>query len=198
MNDQTNSIHTAEADAPQVLRKAAFDPKLKLYNFLNYLVALAASIIGLPIALLWVLGLGFYWTNRQFRALHCELTPRKLSVRRGVLFKVEKTIPLEQIQDLTVKEGPLLKAFGLCALKIETAGQSSTGGSEADLVGIIDPRQFRDEVLAQRDRLTTDARSEGPATATGQDDLLVEIRDLLGDIRSQLGRALDQKDSGST
>ena len=104
----------ASSGDDQILRRADFDPKLKLYNFFNILIALVASIIGLPIALVWILGFGFYWTNRQFKALHCELSSRKLSVRRGVLFRVEKTIPLEQIQDLTVKEGPLLNAFGLC------------------------------------------------------------------------------------
>lgn len=185
----------ATAETGRVLRRAAFDPKLKLYNFFSYLSALAASIIGLPLALVWLLGFGFYWTNRQFNALHCELSSKKLSVRRGVLFKVEKTIPLEQIQDVMVKEGPLLRAFGLCALKIETAGQSSAGASEADLVGIIDPRAFRDEVLAQRDVLLakkTSTSGDGAADVQTMD----EIRDLLREIRDQLAAALRDRSEG--
>lgn len=179
-----NELAATESDG-QVLRRAVFDPKLKLYNFFSYLSALVASIIGLPVALVWILGFGFYWTNRQFNALHCELSSKKLSVRRGVLFKIEKTIPLEQIQDVMVKEGPLLRAFGLCALKIETAGQSTAGASEADLVGIVDPRSFRDEVLAQRDALR--AEKTAPTAAQGEEATLVEIRDLLREIRDQLG-----------
>ncbi len=184
--------------ASSALRRATFDPKLKAYLFLTQLMVFAATIVGLPIALLWVLGFGFYWANRQFQALHCELTERSLSIRRGVLFKVEKTIPLEQIQDLTVKEGPLLNAFGLCALKVETAGQSgaSTGGSEADLVGIVDPRAFRDEVLAQRDVLKTQLAG-APAAAT-DDAVLHEVRDLLREIRDQLGQALDRSSGGGS
>ncbi|MEM1248580.1 MAG: PH domain-containing protein [Acidobacteriota bacterium] len=184
---------TERPGGEEVLRRATFDPKLKLYNFINYLLIFVFTVIGLPLAVAWVLGLGFYWTNRQFKALHCELSSRKLSVKRGVLFRVEKTIPLEQIQDLTVKEGPLLKAFGLCALKIETAGQSSTGASEADLIGIVDPRAFRDEVLAQRDVLRAEKTT---ATApASESETLGEIRDLLRDIRDQIGAALDDRTS---
>ena len=120
--------------------------------------------------------------RRSFEALKCELHERTLVVKRGIFFRVEKTIPLDKIQDLTVKEGPLLRWLGLRSLKIETAGQGTPGASEADLVGIVNPTDFRDEVLRQRDAMSTLPPPSGPGApdgATGAIELLTEIRDLL-------------------
>ena len=94
---------------------------------------------------------------------------------------------MDKIQDLTVKEGPLLRALGLRSLKIETAGQGTPGGSEADLIGIIDPLEFRNRVIAQKDVMM----GALPAPASGADapsdsvELLTEIRDLLREIAAR-------------
>ena len=72
----------------------------------------------------------------------CTLTERHLSFKKGVIFKAGKTIPLEN---------PLLKAFNLRILKIETAGQSNPQGSDMKLIGIIDTVEFKNKVLRQRD-----------------------------------------------
>jgi putative membrane protein len=108
-------------------------------------------------------------------------------VKRGIFFKVEKTIPLDKIQDLTVKEGPLLRKLGLRSLKIETAGQGTPGASEADLIGIVDPLAFRDEVLRQRDSMSAVPASRPGADegTSGAMELLTEIRDLLSQIAGQ-------------
>jgi len=44
-----------------------------------------------------------------------------LEFKKGIFFRVEKTIPLENIQDLTFNEDPLLRYLDLRVLKIETA-----------------------------------------------------------------------------
>ncbi len=46
----------------------------------------------------------------------CELRQRSLNVKRGFCFRTEKTFPLEKIQDLTLREGPLLNYFGISQL----------------------------------------------------------------------------------
>ena len=74
-------------------------------------------------------------------------------MHKGVLTKVESTIPLTKITDLQMHQGPIMP-FGLKAFRVETAGQSSgAGGHLVDMVGIIDPEDFRAAVLAQRERL---------------------------------------------
>ncbi len=175
----------------KALLEAEFETKLKTYWFLQVLLGLVVSIIGIPVALFWVLGWGQWWTKRRFENLRCILYERSLVVKRGVLFKVEKTIPLDKIQDLTVREGPLLRAFGLRSLKIETAGQSSPQGqADANMVGVVDPRDFRDQVLRQKDRMlgaSAAPRPSEPEPVTGSSiaGLLTEIRDLLRTIAAR-------------
>lgn len=162
-----------------VLHRAEFDPKWKTYIFLKMTLVLVGSVVGIAFLPVWVLGLGHWYSRRYFENLRCTLHERSLVVGRGIFFKSERTIPLDKIQDLTLIEGPLLDRFGLCRLAIETAGQraASQGVSEADLIGVVDARAFRDRVLAQRDRLEA-TRSEGPGDGSeAPTAVLLEIRD---------------------
>ena len=181
------SEHLSESEAGidegTVLFEGKFEEKLKAYWFAEGLIGLGFSIVGIPLALIWALGWGQWWSRRRFECLRCILFERSLVVKRGVVFKVEKTIPLDKIQDLTVKEGPLLRKFGLRSLSIETAGQSAEGVAEASLTGIVDPRAFRGRVLQQRDRLVggqiPQAPADQPAMQGSVASLLIEIRDLV-------------------
>lgn len=178
-------VHMTDTD--ELLTAARFEDKLRTYWFLQVVLLCVATVVGIVILPIWLLGLGQWYVRRSFEMLKCELHERTLVVKRGIFFKVEKTIPLDKIQDLTVKEGPLLRWLGLRSLKIETAGQGTPGASEADLAGIVDPLDFRDQVLRQRDSM-----SAAPVSRTGTDEgtsgtieLLTEIRDLLSRIAAQ-------------
>lgn len=115
--------------------------------------------------------------------------PVRLLQKGRILFQIEHTIPLDNIQDLSFKEGPLLRYFELSILKIETAGQSGQGGSDMALYGIQNGDEFRSRVLAQRDRLTerpSDRSAPEDSVATGRSDrveeLLIEIRDAIREL----------------
>jgi len=164
-----------------LLTAARFDDKLRTYWYLQLVLLFVVSVAGIALLPIWLLGWGQWYVRRAFESLKCELNERTLVVKRGIFFQVEKTIPLDKIQDLTVKEGPLLRWLGLRSLKIETAGQGTPGASEADLVGIVDPIDFRDQVLRQRDSMSAvpalqPSSDEG---APGTAESLTEIRDLL-------------------
>lgn len=149
-----------------VLATARFDTKLRTYLFLGPVLTFAVTIIGIPMLLI-VIPVSWWWARRYFDALSCTLTPRALVVKRGTIFRSEKSIPLDKITDLTLRYGPLLSAFGLCALRIETAGQSQQpGGADASLTGIVNAREFRDLVLEQRD-LVADYGYRGATVAAG-------------------------------
>jgi len=174
-------------DNDALLTAARFEDKLRTYWYLQAVLISVATVIGILILPIWFLGLGQWYVRRSFGALKCELHERTLVVKRGIFFRVEKTIPLDKIQDLTVKEGPLLRKLGLRSLKIETAGQGTPGSSEADLIGIVNPLDFRDQVLRQRDAMSA-APVSRPATdegTSGTIELLTEIRDLLSQIAAQ-------------
>lgn len=142
------------------------------------------SVIGIVLLPFWLLGIGQWWSRHYFQKLQCELTERSLHFRKGILVEVEKTIPLENIQDVTFVAGPILRYFDLCILKFETAGQNSKQANDMELIGITDAQTFRTQILEQRQKLIT-ARTSQPAVNTDQ-ELLTEIRDTLRDIRQLL------------
>lgn len=160
------------------LRIAAFNPLIRPYLLLYVAFLMAVTIVALPLALLWLLGPGQWWASHYFRKLRCELTDTELRFRKGILFQVEKTIPLENIQDVTFTEGPLLRHFNLTVLKFETAGQSQGGGHDMTLVGIMDADDFRADILARRQALRR-AQARGgaePRPETGDSEQLTLLR----------------------
>jgi putative membrane protein len=164
----------------KVVYKAEFNSLIRPYLMLNVALVLLVSVIGIVLLPFWLLGLGQWWSRHYFDKLECELSERSLRFKKGILVQIEKTIPLENIQDITFIEGPLLRAFHLCILKLETAGQSVGGANHMKLIGIMDAPEFRAMVLAQRQQLMTQSRHAAvQPDATEQVALLREIRDLL-------------------
>ena len=133
--------------------RTRFNPLIRPYLVLSVGFSLLVTIIGIPLAILWFLGIGQWWARHYFDKLECELTPRALRYRKGIFVTVEKTIPLENIQDVTFIEGPLLKRFNLSILKFETAGHSVGQANDMKLIGIIDAHDFRARILAARDEM---------------------------------------------
>lgn len=171
-----------------LIQIAEFNPKIKTYILLVVAFFLIISVVGIPLLIFWFLGLGQYISRRFYENLKCKLTNRHLEFKKGVLFKVEKTIPLENIQDLTFIENPFLKYFDLRILKIETAGQSNKEGSDMKLIGIIKSSDFKKKVLYQRELLKTENMSENRQTETSNEQtnkILMEIKDILIDIKNK-------------
>lgn len=170
--------------AENIVLQAQFNPKIKSYVKFQIGVILLVTFIGIPILILWILGLGNYVGNRYYKNLKCQLTTRHLEFKKGVFIKVEKTIPLENIQDLTFIQNPILNYLGLKILKIETAGNSNPHGTDMKLMGIVNPEQFKEQVLTQREILqnqsmVSPANENRGNTADESVILLREIRDLL-------------------
>ena len=171
-----------------IIKKAEFNPKVCTYWLMSGTLTLTITIVGIPLLILWI-PLGLLVTRRYLERMECVLTDRTLKVKKGILVRIEKTIPLEKITDMGMVQGPIMRHFGLHKLTVETAGQSGQGALVA-LSGIKDAELFREMVLNQRDQLTDttpriatvlqdDATSESSA-------VLAEIRDTLLRIESRL------------
>lgn len=174
MNSKAKTLVTAE-----------FNPEIKKYLLVFSLLLLTASIVGI-VLIPFCLLIAPVLIRKYFDRLSCELTTRFLRFEKGVIFHLEKTIPLDKIQDLTFKEGPLLRAFGLSILKVETAGNTGQGASDLTLIGILDAADFRARVLEQRDVVTENNRSERGEIDSPVAELLGEIRDSLRNIESHI------------
>jgi putative membrane protein len=168
-----------------VLASADFDSRLPSYFLLQACLILVVMIFTIPLIPIWAI-FGRAAHKKQYESLGCDLTERSLNIRRGFMFKVQMNIPLDKITDLAVNEGPLLRYFGLCSLRIETAGggQGSTMG-QAVLPGVVAALEFRDKVLEQRDLVTKGASAPAPS-GQSDDGVLVDIRDTLQRIEKSL------------
>ena len=89
--------------------RAQFHPVLKTYIYIMGIGWAIITVAGIPLIPIWLM-IGFYFANRYYQSLECNLTERTLILKKGYLFRVEKTIPLDKIQDLTLREGPVLRA----------------------------------------------------------------------------------------
>ncbi|MDX1619163.1 MAG: PH domain-containing protein [Balneolaceae bacterium] len=171
----------------RTLSEAEFNPELKKYLNIFGILILFVTVIGIPLIIFWVI-IAPYFINKYYERLECELTTRSLRFKKGYIFHTEKNIPLDKIQDLTFKEGPLLRKFGLSIMKIETAGSSGAQGiSDLTLIGIVDAANFRTRVLEQRDEVTENVH---PTASTDREttlEVLKEIRDSLQRLEQKLG-----------
>lgn len=173
-------------ETARVIQKAVFSLKIKTYILLVVGFFLFISIIGIPVLIIWLVGFGQYYSKKYYENLSCQLTTQHLIFSKGAFFRVEKTIPLENIQDLTFIENPILNLLELRVLKIETAGGSNPHGSDMKLIGINDAEKFKQKVLDQREVLVRNPIIENSWNDKDQSlAVLREIRDLLKDIKSE-------------
>lgn len=120
------------------------------------------------------------------------VTDRSLRIRRGIWVIEETTITFENVQNVSIGQGPLQRAFGIATLVVDTAGggepaKGHAGGSghRGTLEGIADAERLRrlilERMIASRSAgLGEDAPARGGrATAWDAAHLAVlrEIRD---------------------
>lgn len=183
----------------RVLREVEIEPSVVNYHLLSITAVCVITVVGIPLLLI-ALPLASWYFKRYYARLRVVLTARELKVARGILFREEKSVPLEKITDLAVYDGPIMRRMQLKGIRVETAGQASGPGALVRIVGIRDTDGFRDAVLNQRDRITD--REEEAAAMTGRAaasnmpaaiadgevlTALREIRDVLQRIEQKIG-----------
>jgi len=176
----------------QILLEASILPAARRYQFWNVMLAVLASIVGI-IVLPIIIPIALWAIKRYYDSLEVVLTKRDLQVRRGILTKEEKTIPLEKITDLALVEGPLMRLMGIKGIAVETAGQSS-GGALVKVIGIEDIENFRDTVLEQRDRVS-DHDDDEPSSPSSPDTESLEVLASIRDSLLRIEKTLKQNDN---
>lgn len=130
------------------------------------------------------------------------LSDRSMRIRRGIMSIHETTITYDNIQNVSIRQGPLQRYFGFSDVIVETAGGgASTGSGEGSTVaghhglleGIGNAEEVRNLILAKwRDSKSTGLGDEMHEPANGllaitrqqpgfdpeQTELLESIRDL--------------------
>jgi membrane protein YdbS with pleckstrin-like domain len=128
-------------------------------------VSVAEPVVGIPLlgVLLVVL---VFWIAVVVLAVHLRydttwyvLSDRSLRIRRGIWIIRETTITFENVQNVTVRQGPLQRIFGIADVLVDTAGGG--GGASAQphggaapahqglVEGIADAPAIRDLLTAK-------------------------------------------------
>jgi putative membrane protein len=177
---------------PRVLREGKIDRAVKKYWLLATPIIFACTIVLIPLIPVYLIIAGFL-VDRYIDNIECTLTERNLIIKKGILNKVESTVPLEKITDLQMFQGPIMRHFGIKGFRVETAGQSSgPGGHLVNMIGIADTDGFRDAVLAQRDLLQEGGSSRATSPAPSPQPADAELTTLAREIRDTLAR-IEQK-----
>jgi putative membrane protein len=186
-------------DNNEIIREATFNPKVKAYIFLVVLFYLLVSFIGWIFIPFWLLGLGQYLSGKYFNTLKCTLTHKQLKFSKGLILHIEKTIPLENIQDLSFIGGPVLRYFGLTLIRVETAGG---GGSHQinmmSIPGINDAENFKSMILNQREKVIKEKNQGYSVTTTvntDSDKILLDIKNELTEIKNIINSSIINRQS---
>lgn len=104
-------------------------------------------------------GTSFLATAFRFFTLRYGVVGDRLVIRSGIIFRQNRTIPVDRIQNLHLKSGVIHRIFRVVDVRVETAG---SGEAEAQL-SVIDARRaetFRQEVLGGRRETVAEADTD--------------------------------------
>lgn len=76
--------------------------------------------ILLVVEIIW----SFFEPTLHYRNWSYEINEEYLQLKFGIFTKEWVTVPMTKIQAVTSKQGPLMKRFNLCSIKVETIGSS--------------------------------------------------------------------------
>lgn len=176
---------------PLAIAELAAGPQLPDIGH-TVLRAIEATLGGL-----WLLSLpiGYALQRLDYENRWYVITDRSVRIREGVVIVHEMTLTFANVQNVTIDQGPLQRAYGIADLRVQTAGGGA--GNEQPgmrsmhtgiLRGIADANALREAVLG-RLRAVADAGLGDPddtrapaadSLATAASALLVEARALAG------------------
>ncbi len=172
-------------------------------------ITIAVPVVGLfllPLALIVAIVpdiVAYVAVHLRYDTTWYAMSDRSLRIRRGIWIIHETTITFENVQNVSVRQGPLQRWFGIANVLVETAG----GGGHSDkgeglsaafshqglVEGVADAQRVRNLILARWRQshaagLGDDASPHVPTAShwhSAHVAALKEIRDAIGDIKSR-------------
>lgn len=124
------------------------------------LAPVALAIIVIPAIVAYVA------VHLRYNTTWYVVSDRSLRIRRGIWVIHETTITFENVQNVTVDQGPLQRWFGIADVLVKTAGGGGTGGPHQEhaamagghnglIEGIENAPQIRDLIMSRLKRSTS-------------------------------------------
>ncbi|HZD42705.1 MAG TPA: PH domain-containing protein [Methanomicrobiales archaeon] len=104
-------------------------------------------VLSINIPTLAILGFTAFWIPLFYDTMAYQLTETEISWRRGVWFRQTGIVPYTRITNIDIVQGPVMRALGISALRIQTAGYSGQAVAELRLQGIRHPEELRELIL---------------------------------------------------
>lgn len=167
--------------------------------FVSPIVGVLLAVPALAIAIVPDI-LAYIAIHLRYDTTWYVMTDRSLRIRRGIITIREITITFENVQNVSIAQGPVQRLFGIADVVVRTAGGGSgTGphgeqigsGHEGRIEGIDCAPVVRDRIMARVRRSTSaglgdDAWTPGTPVSTG--GWTRQHLDALRDIRNEARR----------
>ncbi len=126
-------------------------------------ITVAAPVVGIvllvPALLLAIVPdiIAYVAIHLRYDTTWYVISPRSLRLRRGIWVIHETTITFENIQNVSVRQGPLQRWYGIADVLVETAGGGDSHQSQPGMTlthrglieGVADAQRIRDMLLAR-------------------------------------------------
>lgn len=163
--------------------------------YIRWMIGIA-EILG-AVALLFEAALGWLIVRLDYELRWYMLSDRAIRIREGITTVREKTIALANIQNISIKQGPLQRFLGIADVEVNTAGgggsSSETDGKKgasepmhvAYFRGVDNAEEIRD-LLREGVRRQRDAGLGDPdePPAAPEDDVRDAVQELLAEARA--------------
>ncbi len=165
-----------------VLPPARLSPRVLLIDPLRTLRSLLLPLVGVlfvggfsPRSFLWAaLGvvLTIIYTTVRWATFTYQVVEDRLELRRSLIGRSIRTIPLDRIRGVDVSTPPLHRLLGLAVLRIDTGAASGTESQEGELNALTaaDAERVRTVLLRRAaEAHAADGQATAPAAAPGPD-----------------------------
>jgi membrane protein YdbS with pleckstrin-like domain len=156
-----------------------------------------AGLASLPLALLLIVvpaAVIYLAIHLRYDNTWYLMSDRSLRIRRGIWVIHEMTITFENVQNISISQGPVQRYFGIADLVVETAG-SGGGSKEGEmrrisnqgmLEGVANAAELRDRILArlrQSQSVGLGDDNDAVRAAAWSPEHLAVLRDILTELR---------------
>ncbi len=208
----------------------AFKPALGFLRYRKFKFWIGLGALNLTILVLWIVGvvidpfagvlllpvailaavvpdvIAYLAIHLQYDTTWYVMSDRSLRIRRGIWIIHETTITFENVQNVSVNQGPVQRFFGIADVLVETAGgagaahqQPGQAGAAAIgphtgmIQGVADAPRIRDLIMHRLAQSRTaglgdDTRDESPGTRVwtpARLEVLREIRDVAAELAAR-------------
>lgn len=167
--------------------------------FLGGVLAALIGASGVSAGMAFIIGFilvavpSFVYTILFFNTIRYTVSQDYVIVAYGILWKVKRSVPLDKITNIDVRQGPLERILGFGQVWIFTP---STGSQvpEEKLLGVQDPHEVKQFIIdtSKQDKDVRHSAVTSAKSSASSDEQTVLLREILSTLKG-IKESLDKK-----